>query len=88
MLTPVAYPGLQTALLEQEALLKHVQREQGVGDGEEVEINIGDVNGDREVPFIPDSTPPLPVYVDSSDVESDAGSIDSIQRNTNFVGFT
>jgi hypothetical protein len=88
LLTPVAYPGLQTALLEQEALLKHVQREQGVGDGEEVEINIGDVNGDREVPFIPDSTPPLPVYVDSSDVESDAGSIDSIQRNTNFVGFT
>ena len=38
--------------------------------------------------FIPDSSPPPPVYVDSSDVESDAGSIDSIQRNADFVDFT
>ena len=37
--------------------------------------------------FIPDSSPPLLVYVDSSDVESDIGSIDSIQRNADFIDF-
>jgi hypothetical protein len=73
--------------LEQEALLKRVQREQGISDDEEVEINIGDVNGDREVLFIPNSSPLPPVYVDSSNVESDTGLIDSIQRNANFVDF-
>jgi hypothetical protein len=88
LLTPAAYPALQIALNEQEALLKRVQGEEGDGDGEEINITIGDVDGDGEVPFIPDSTPPPPIYVDSSNVESDAGSIDSIQRNTNFVEFT
>jgi hypothetical protein len=88
LLTSAAYPALQTALLEQEALLKRVQGEQGVGDDEEVEITIGDVDGDREVPFILDSSPPPSVYIDSSDVESDTGSIDLIQRNTDFVEFT
>jgi hypothetical protein len=88
LLTPAAYPALQIALLEQEALLKRVQGEQGVGDGEEVEITIGDVNGDKKVLFIPDSSPPPPVYVDSSNVKSDAGLIDSIQRNADFVDFT
>jgi hypothetical protein len=87
LLTPAAYPALQIALLEQEALLKRVQGEQGVGDDEEVEIIIRDVNRDEKVLFIPDSSPPLLVYVDSSDVESDIGSIDSIQRNADFIDF-
>jgi hypothetical protein len=34
-----------------------------------------------------DSSPPPPNYIDSSDVESYAGSIDSIQRNADFVAF-
>ncbi|XMA11516.1 hypothetical protein WAI453_004307 [Rhynchosporium graminicola] len=34
-----------------------------------------------------ESSPPLPVYIESSEVESDAGSIDSITRNTDFIPF-
>lgn len=34
-----------------------------------------------------DSSPPPPNLVDSSDVESNAGSTDSIQRNADFVSF-
>ena len=34
-----------------------------------------------------DSSPPPPNYIDSSDIESDAGSLDSIQRNADFVRF-
>ena len=39
------------------------------------------------MPDIPDSSPPLPKYIDSSnvDVDSNASSIDSISRNTDFV---
>ena len=40
-----------------------------------------------QVPDYRDSSPPLPNYIDSSDVESCAGSIDSIQRNVDFVSF-
>jgi hypothetical protein len=87
LLTPAVYPALQTALLEQEVLLKRVQGEQGDSDGEEVQITIRDVDRDKEVLFIPDSSPPPPNWIDSSNVESDAGSIDSIQRNVDFVGF-
>jgi hypothetical protein len=87
LLTPTAYPALQIALDKQEALLKRVQGEEGDSDGEEVNIIIGDVNGDREVLFIPNSTPLPPIYVDSSNIESDAGSINLIQRNTNFIEF-
>jgi hypothetical protein len=79
LLTPDAYPGLQIALNEQEALLKRAQiglkQENGGG---EVEITIRDVDGDEEVLFLPDSSPLPPNWIDSSDVESDAGSIDSI----------
>ena len=34
-----------------------------------------------------DSSPPPPEYQDSSDIESDLGSIDSIQRNADFILF-
>jgi hypothetical protein len=88
LLTPAVYPALKTALNEQEVLLKRIQGEQGDGDSKEVEITIRDVDEDKEVLFIPDSSPPLSAYVDSSDVESDTGSINLIQRNTNFVDFT
>jgi hypothetical protein len=37
--------------------------------------------------FIPDSTPLPPIYVNSSDIELDTGSIDSIQRNADFIEF-
>ena len=40
-----------------------------------------------QVPDYRDSSPLLPNYIDSSDVESCAGSIDSIQRNVDFVSF-
>jgi hypothetical protein len=38
--------------------------------------------------FIPDSTPPPPIYVDSSNIELDAGLINLIQRNADFIEFT
>ncbi len=34
-----------------------------------------------------DSSPPPPDFIDSSDIESDAGSLDSIQQNADFVAF-
>ena len=42
------------------------------------------VQEDMEVPEYKDSSPPLPIY-DDSDVESYAESIDSIQRNADFI---
>ena len=41
----------------------------------------------EDVPNYIDSSPPPLNYINSSDVESNAGSIDSIQRNANFVSF-
>jgi hypothetical protein len=52
--------------------------DQGDGD-DEVEIITRDIDrDDEEVPFILDSSPPPSNWVDSSNVELDAGSIDSI----------
>ena len=34
-----------------------------------------------------DSSPPLPNYINSSDIESDVGSLDSIQRNAQLYYF-
>jgi hypothetical protein len=87
LLTATAYPALQVALNEQKALLNRIEGEQGNGDGKEVDIRIRDINKNKEVVFIPNSTPPPSVYINSFDIESDAGSLDLIQRNVNFVEF-
>jgi hypothetical protein len=78
LLTLTIYPALQIALNKQEALLKRIQGEEGDSDGEEINITIRDVDRDREVPFIPNSISPPPIYVNSSNIESDAGSINLI----------
>jgi len=57
------------------------------GDGDEVEITIRDINRDKKIEFIPDSSPPTPNYINSSNVELNTGLINLIQRNIDFVNF-
>ena len=60
----------------------------GGGDGDDdIVITTMVTRVKDQVPDYRDSSPPLPNYVDSSDVESCAGSIDSIQRNADFISF-
>ncbi len=51
---------------------------------QDLEIVLGPLKKEDVGDYI-DSSPPPPDLIDSSDVESDTGSIDSIQRNANFV---
>jgi hypothetical protein len=71
---------------EQKKARDEVQ-DQGDGDEDDVIIRLEASQQKEEVLDYIDSSPPLPNYVDSSDVESNAGSLDSIQRNADFVQF-
>lgn len=88
MLTVDAYPELLLAVREQEAILKnHGLQEGQKQEDSNNEVDIIVVREQVLIPYILDSSPPPPNYVDSPDVESDAGSIDSIRRNADFVKF-
>jgi len=88
MLTVDAYPELLLAVREQEAILKNHSLQEGQKqEDSDDEVDIIVAREQVVIPYIPDSSPPPPNYVDSSDVESDAGSIDSICRNADFVKF-
>jgi hypothetical protein len=77
---------IQSFLLQQ---VKEAEQYQKMlqDQGNDLEIILGYQYPKDEVGDYLDSSPPPPNLVDSSDVESDAGSIDSIQRNADFVAF-
>lgn len=75
------YPGLVQNIRELKKALE------GDVDNDDVVFRLGDSQQKEDVPDYLDSSPPPPNLVDSSDVESNAGSIDSIQRNADFVKF-
>lgn len=75
----------------QKALNGGLEVEIDIRDRGEVSIMTGDEfrrveRADKGVLYI-ESSPPRPKYIESSDVESDAGSVDSIRRNANFIAF-
>jgi hypothetical protein len=78
MCTAEYYPELVQAVKEAKA-------QGALGDGDEVVFRLGDSQEKGNVPDYMDSSPPPRDLADSSDVESHAGSIDSIQRNADFV---
>jgi hypothetical protein len=82
------YPELVQQIRELEAQVGRDQgQDQGDGDEDDVIIRLEASQQKEEVLDYMDSSPPPPNYVDSSDVESNAGSLDSIQRNADFVQF-
>ena len=81
--TPEGHEALQQSINEARQALG---REQGDSNEEEVLIRLRDSQLREEVPEYRDSSPPVP-WVESSDVESDAGSIDSIRGQADFVCF-
>jgi hypothetical protein len=82
------YPELVQQIRELEAQVGRDQgQDQGDGDKDDVIIRLEASQQKEEVLDYMDSSPPPPNYVDSSDVESNAGSLDSIQRNADFVQF-
>jgi hypothetical protein len=84
------YPGLVQNIREIKKELGLLDLDQGDGDGnddDEVVVRLEDSQEKENVPDYIDSSPPPPNLVDSSDVESDAGSLDSIARNADFVAF-
>ncbi|KAH9214721.1 hypothetical protein DL95DRAFT_409096 [Leptodontidium sp. 2 PMI_412] len=80
--TPEGHPEYLHIVLQ---LQKEYNREL---EGEEVQFRLGDTHPQEGVgiKYI-ESSPPPPVYVESSNVDSDEGSIDSITRNADFVAF-
>jgi len=72
-------------------IVRQLEREvyQGDIDDTNITIKVGDSQEQEEVPPTQylDSSPPPPNLVDSSDIDSDVGSIDSIQNNADFIGF-
>jgi hypothetical protein len=66
------YPDLVQQIQELEA------QGQGDGDEDDIVIRLEASQQKEEVLDYIDSSPPLPNYIDSSDIESNAGSIDSI----------
>ena len=86
-MTDKGYPGLVLLIIELEKLVppEELVQEDKEGSDEEILISIQSIiQEDMEVPEYRDSSPPLLVY-DDSDVESYTESIDSIQRNADFV---
>jgi len=86
-MTDKGHPGLVLLIMELEKLVPPEELVQEDKEGSDVEILISTqsiIQEDMEVPEYRDSSPPLPVY-DDSDVESYAESINSIQRNADFV---
>jgi hypothetical protein len=80
MCTAEYYPELVQAVNEAKAQnARTILR-----DDDDVVFRLGDSQEKENIPDYVDSSPPprnLRSLVDTSDVESDAGSIDSIQRN-------
>ena len=78
------YPGLVQNIRE-------IKKELGLLDqgdgGDDVVLRLEDSQEKENVPDYMDSSPPPPNLVDSSDVESNAGSIDSVTRNADFIAF-
>ena len=85
MCTAEYYPELVQAV--KEATAQDAKAQDALGDGDDVVFRLGDSQEKENVPEYLDSSPPPRNLVDSSDVESHAGSIDSIQRNADFVAF-
>ena len=91
-ITPEGHPELLHTIQQLEkALNGGLEVEIDIREGGEVSIITGDEfrrveRADKGVLYV-ESSPPRPRYIESSDVESDAGSVDSIRRNTNFVAF-
>ena len=90
-ITEEFYPGLVQQIRELEAqanLTNSGSNNSDNGDDSDAVISLERPLRQREeAPDYIDSSPPAPDYIDSSDVESHAGSIDSIQRNADFVLF-
>ena len=82
MCTAEYYPELVQAIKEAK-----VQDTLVMGDGDDVVFRLGDSQDKENVPDYMDSSPPPRDLADSSDVESHAGSIDSILRNADFIAF-
>lgn len=86
------YPELQQVIKElrsQQQPPARLQTPNSDGDSDgDVTIRTEAVTYERDVvgDYL-DSSPPPPDYIDSSDVESNAGSIDSIARNADFIAF-
>ena len=81
------YPELILAIQQIEALIASQAPVDIEGNSDNDGIRIIVVRQRSPVPDYKDSSPPPPVLVDSSDIESDVGSVDSIQRNADFVSF-
>jgi hypothetical protein len=81
MCTAEYYPELVQAVRESKAHLAQYAL------GDDIILRLGDSQEKENVPDYMDSSPPLCNLVESSDVESHASSIDSIQRNADFVAF-
>jgi hypothetical protein len=79
------YPELVQAVKEAKA--QEVKAQDALGDGDDVVIRLGDSQEKENVPDYLDSSPPPRNLEDSPDVESHAGSIDSVQRNADFIAF-
>jgi hypothetical protein len=77
------YPELVQQIRE----LQSYQQLQDQDQDDDVVFKVGLSEEKDDVLDYMDSSPPPPNLVDSSDVESNAGSIDSIQRNADFVSF-
>jgi hypothetical protein len=88
------YPDLQLVVNQLTASLNNLAPDRleapntFINEDEDVVINTTEQRRQGEIvgEYI-DSSPPLPDYQDSSDIESNGGSIDSIQANADFVEF-
>ena len=84
MCTTEYYPELVQAVRETKAHLAQYTLGDD-NDRDDIVLRLGDSQEKENVPDYMDSSPPLYNLVESSDVESHASSIDSIQKNADFV---
>ena len=85
--TSEAYPGLVQQIRELEAREQHLDRHRDSEPGEVV-FRLERSRVRDEVEEYIESSPPPPVLQDSSDVESNAGSLDSIERQADFIALS
>jgi hypothetical protein len=84
-LTEEFYPGLVQNIRELEKQVGLQIKDNGGDD--DVVVILERSQKKEDVPDYLDLSPPPPNLIDSSDVKSTAGLMDSIQRNANFVPF-
>jgi hypothetical protein len=84
-LTEEFYPGLVQNIRELERQVGPQIKDRDSDD--DVAVILEHLQKKEEVLDYLDSSPPPPNLIDSSDIESNAGSIDSIQRNADFIPF-